>query len=387
MRLRFRFICAGLNLTILAVLAIDVHAWFGSDSSRRSPLPEASAQAAAGKLAKEVYGDEFAAAKTSAKKRELAQKLLSKAREIENDLPGRYVLLRLSRDIAIQAGDFETAFLAVEQIGRFFDVNVLDLKREVLVKLAALARTPAEHKPLAEKYVALLDQAAGDDDFQAATQLGPLALDESTKSGNQGFARQVRQRVAEIEDLARNYEKLKAATALLDKAPDDPEANFAVGSYLCFAKGRWDEGVPMLALGKDPALKAITIKELDGVKTAQARLALADQWRDLAEAQPAAVKKPMRERAVFWYRESLPSLTGLMRSKALMRIKELAPEEFASFIRPPVSDRPAERTGPGSGEWPAQRWPPLASQRRRCPVRCRVATSGTRDGRPEEGGW
>ena len=90
---------------------------------------------------------------------------------------------------------------------------------------------------------------------------------------------------------SRSYEKVKAATALLDKVPDDPEANLTVGSYLCFAKGRWQDGVPMLALGKDPAFKAVAIKELDGVQTAQAQLALADQWRDLAEVQPAAVKQ------------------------------------------------------------------------------------------------
>ena len=61
------------------------------------------------------------------------------------------MLLRLARDIAVQAGDIETAFLAVEQIDQFFAVKALDLKREVLVKAAALARTAAEHKAVAEK--------------------------------------------------------------------------------------------------------------------------------------------------------------------------------------------------------------------------------------------
>ena len=329
---------------------VDLHAWSGSGLSRRNPVPEATAEAAAAKLAKEVYGDEYAAAKTAGDKRQLARKLLSKAGESENDLPGRYVLLRLSRDIAIKAGDIETAFLAVEQIDHFFTVNALDLKREVLVKATALASTPAEHKAVAEKYVAIFNEAAVNDDFQVANQLAPLALEECAKSGNQEFARQVRQRVAEIEELSRNYENVKAATALLDKTPDDPQANLTVGSYTCFAKGRWEEGVPMLALGKDPALQAIAIKELDGAKTAEAQLALADQWRDLAEAQPAADKKPMRERALFWYRKSLPDLTGLMRTKAAMRIKELAPEEVASLIRPPASGRLAGTANANNGE-------------------------------------
>ena len=137
------------------------------------------------------------------------------------------------------------------------------------------------------------------------------------------------QRVAESEEFARRYEKVKAARARLDKSPDDPDANLAVGSYLSFAKRRWEEGLPMLALGKDPVLKAVAVKELDGAKTGKAPLDLADQWRDLAEAQPAALKKPMRERALFWYRKSLSGLHGLMKSKAELRIKEIAPEEVA----------------------------------------------------------
>ena len=62
----------------------------------------------------------------------------------------------------------------------------------------------------------------------------------------------------------------------------------------------------------------------------------------------------MRGRALFWYRESLPGLTGLMKSKAAMRIKELASEEVASLIRRPASGRPAETTNPDSGESPVQ---------------------------------
>ena len=109
----------------------------------------------------------------------------------------------------------------------------------------------------------------------------------------------------------------------------------------------------MLALGKDPALKAVALVELEGAKTAQAQVELADQWRDLAETQPDAVKKPMRERALFWYRKSLFDLTGLMKSKAEMCIKELAPDEVASASgrRPPAG-------------WPRRRTPTAAMRRR-----------------------
>jgi hypothetical protein len=340
---------AGPSLAVLALLATDLYAWLDGNPSRKNPVPEASALAEAAKLAKDVYGDEYAAAKAPAEKRQLARKLLVKAGEIENDLPGRYVLLRLSRDIATQALDIETAFLAVEQIDRFFAVSALELKREVLVKSAALARTPAEHKVLVEKCFVIFDQAVANDDFPVATQLGPLAIEESPKCNDQILARQVPKRIAEIEQIARNYEKMKAAMALLDKVPDDPEANLTAGGYLCFTKGRWEEGIPMLALGKDPALKAVAIQELDGAKTPQDQLDLADQWRDLAEAQPAAVKTRIRERALLWYRRSLPGLAGLAKSKAELRIKELGPKEVAIQVSSAASNRSAENAKPPSG--------------------------------------
>ena len=218
MRPRSQFVCVGLTLALLALLVIDLHAWFGSPPSGKNPLPAASAQAAATKLAKEVYGDEFTAAKTSAQKGQLARKLLAKAGETENDLPGHYVLLLLSCDIAIQAGDVETAFLAVEQIGRFFDVNASEFKRDILVKSAAAAQAPAEYKAVTEMCVAVLDQAAGNDDFQLAAQLAPLAAKGSAKCKGHDLARQVRLRIAEIEELGRGYREFKAAAAGLDRA-------------------------------------------------------------------------------------------------------------------------------------------------------------------------
>src|SRR5271166_3978890 len=107
----FPAVRVGLSLTIVALLATDLHAWFDGDAERKNPLPEAAALAPATKLAKELYGPDYDNAKTPAEKRRLAGKVLAKAGELGNDLPGRYVLLRLSCKIATQAGDADTAFL------------------------------------------------------------------------------------------------------------------------------------------------------------------------------------------------------------------------------------------------------------------------------------
>jgi len=78
-----------------------------------APVPSDAAQQAAVRLIEEVYGKEHAHAKTSTAKTALANKLLKEAAESE-DLTNRYVLLRVARDMATQAGDAETAVRAVE---------------------------------------------------------------------------------------------------------------------------------------------------------------------------------------------------------------------------------------------------------------------------------
>jgi len=57
----------------------------------------------------------------------------------------------------------------------------------------------------------------------------------------------------------------------------------AVGSYRCFMRNQWNKGIPMLALGNNPALKDLAVKELKGVTDAgeQAKLEmLGGTWRE-----------------------------------------------------------------------------------------------------------
>ena len=94
-----------------------------SEPSAKNGVPDDDAQQASTKDIKEIYGDEYKNAKTPAQKKALARRLLQKAIETEKDLPGRYVLLRLSRDIATQAADGTTAFLAIAEMAKTFAIE------------------------------------------------------------------------------------------------------------------------------------------------------------------------------------------------------------------------------------------------------------------------
>ena len=69
---------------------------------------------------------------------------------------------------------------------------------------------------------------------------------------------------------------------------------------------------------------------------------VADGWWDLTESLPAAARRQVGRRAVFWYSEALPNLSGLSLTKARNRIflsaVELTPVVVAAlwflFVRP-----------------------------------------------------
>ena len=99
-----------------------------------------------------------------------------------------------------------------------------------------------------------MDQAVGKDNFAVAEQLDKLALVEARKAREKELIAQAQGRIIEVAEITKAFETAKAAKATLEKTPDDPEANLAMGKYFCLVKGDWDKGVPMLALGQDGPL-------------------------------------------------------------------------------------------------------------------------------------
>ena len=72
---------------------------------RRAAEPSAEAQEEAMKLARDLYKDELAKARTPEEKQALAKKILDQAEAAANADAGTFVLFRLARDISAQALD------------------------------------------------------------------------------------------------------------------------------------------------------------------------------------------------------------------------------------------------------------------------------------------
>jgi hypothetical protein len=295
-----------------------------------APVPDAKAQAETTKLIKEVYGHESAAAKTVEQKKALAEKILRSAKENEKDLTSQFVLLRLSRDVATQASDCETAFLAIEEMGRTYQIDALDMKAEALKKCAATATAVDQQESVAAKAAEVSDEAIVKNNFPIAKQLNEVVLGEAKKAKDGSLAKRFSERGAEIIGIANAYETAKKAMATLEKNPTDPDANLIAGKYICFVQGDWQHGLPMLALGSDPTLKTLADEEAKGIASSEEQIKLGDSWWDAAETTKGAEKKPMQRRAEYWYYKTLPGLTALAKDRIEKRLRRVIRITFDS---------------------------------------------------------
>ncbi len=306
----------------LAVTVVLAYAMATQAQDQRSPVPSAAAQRKALTLVREVYESQYAEAKTPGRRESLAGEMLKRARETA-DLPNKYTLLRVARDLSIQ-GNGTTAFLAVDEMATTFQIDRLAMNTDVLAQLAAMAKTSLHNKAVAEKAVELIEPALAADNFTLAGRLADLGLTTAEKSRNATLLKQLAALGDEVQDAAAAYATVKVALAVLQAKPTDPDANLAAGKYYCFRKGDWDSGLLMLSLGSEAALKDVAIREIEGAPDVADQMALGDGWWSLAETASGDEKSAMLLRAGRWYKTAETKLTGLDKAKVGKRLEEIA---------------------------------------------------------------
>jgi hypothetical protein len=308
------------TLVLLGPGAIDA----APETGRRA-VPDSAAQAKALSLIHDVYGKEYEQAKTSEQKTALARKLLAEADKAKAEPASYFCLLRVARDIAIAAGDAGTALDAVARLAAAYDVDALAMKVEAVEGAEKAARNSAQLKAVAREAFGLMDEVVAADAYEQAEQLGPLAGAGPRRGHDYPLARQIAARLNEVKTAQQEYQAVAGAREVLNKSPGDPDANLAVGRYLCLVKGDWQTGIPMLALGSDAALKALAVKELKSPDTTDAQVELGDGWWDLGQSKKGPEKQALMRRAGAWYGRARANLNpGLIQAKVEKRLRDIA---------------------------------------------------------------
>ncbi|MCY3022999.1 MAG: hypothetical protein NTW87_28820 [Planctomycetota bacterium] len=288
----------------------------------RLPIPPAAALAETERQIKDIFKEEYQK-KGTAEREELARRMLKLAGESKNDAFAYYVALRESKDLAVSAGDLETAFSAIDALASAFVADEAALKTAALAAVARSAATPE----IAEKAFAvgfgLLEHLANDTQYDAALKLvGPLD-DLARRANKPELAKAVAARLKDLRAAQAEWAKVKPSLDRLKANPDDPEACLTVGRYHLATKGDWERALPLLAKCSAPAFKEAAARDLLGPETATAQADVCDLWWALTGKESGPLKTALQVRAAHWYSQACDGLAAARKQQTEKRLQTL----------------------------------------------------------------
>lgn len=305
----------------------------------RLPVPPESAQQEAEKTIREVFKEDFAQ-KNPAALFKFGQLLLEQARQTPDDPSSKYVLLREAANVAARSGNPRTAMEALEAMGKAFKVDGLALKEASLAKLESTVIRPEDAHALAEAYLTAVDEAAAQERWESAQKSAQGAMAAAKRSKDVTLLLKTDARTKGVSEEKAARDRAAKAEEGLRTHPEDPALNRERGEYLCFVKGDWGQGLPRLAKGSDPVLRALAARDLAAPGDLARRVEIADGWWDLAEREKVSARRvQLQKRAVTWYQAGLPEATGLLKVKLEKRIAQVVPPAKAE---PKVAPLPAD---------------------------------------------
>lgn len=292
-----------------------------AEGQDKTAPPSPEEQAAAEKLVKEIFKAEYSK-KGPADRQALAKQLLKQGTQSKDDVKVQFVLFREARDMAAQAGDPATAIAAIDELSKQFSVDAPGMISATLTLAAKSAKTNEDFKTLVGASLKAIEGALRADDFDTAEKYAALAVQHARRAQDIPLTSRVAAKSREITETRARHEKLRKARETLTTSPDDPAANLVVGQFLCYVKGDWGQGLPLLAKGADATLSSLAQKDLGNPSDIPGEMAVGDGWWDLSEKEPSPAKERLKERAGLWYANLAEKVTGLNKSKVDKRLIE-----------------------------------------------------------------
>lgn len=279
----------------------------------KSPVPNAADVATAGQRLKQLFGKRFEEARDDQAKSALASDLLNQAATLQADPAAAFALQSACINIASSAGNFELAVKAVDQRVGQFDVNSIDENYEFLTKFAA---TNSNRNPASIDGVSYLKRAfpviyatCVNDEYDRSQELVKNAFKFVNEPRTSPLSKALTRLKSQLTNAQRQYNTAKESLASYREDSSDIAAGLTFGRFLCFIKGDWERGLPLLAKSDSRELKLVAEMDLKKPTTNSDKIALGDEWWRLGEAAKTSLyREACRERAAFWYRDTLASL-------------------------------------------------------------------------------
>ncbi len=210
----------------------------------RKPVPAKADQAKSRQLMREAFATELAD-RSVAGRRKLAANLIAEARKVPDNPSDQYVLLGGALDAGRECGGIAVCIEAADMMGRTFQVDALTVKGDALSRAnLAVAESPTALNENLLTGLALVDQLLVTEDFATASHLCATML--SAAGNNASLRNALQQKARDVTAAKLLRDRVAQSVERLHASPGDPAANLAFGSYLCFSRADWQNGLPML---------------------------------------------------------------------------------------------------------------------------------------------
>ena len=291
--------------------------------AKKLPVPAAAEQEKIAKQLNELYKTSQPSPKDSA----TAHELYDVATKGGSSPAERYMLLMKGAEIAAAAGDLNLSLHGVDTLDADYDIDALEVKQQLLDKFIAAGKPDqvAVAIPTAEH---LVEQAVAADRYDVAVMLATSASKAVAKSKiatHKEVEERLARRCRDIHLMEPIYAAATKARESLKTNSTDPEANLTVGRWLCFYKGDWTTGLPMLAKGSDEKLKSLAEQEIKTRGDADQQAQVADAWWDQSQDETEISRESLRLHAGTIYQSAMPNLRSALKKAAIeKRLTEIA---------------------------------------------------------------
>ncbi len=305
--------------------------------AKRDPVPPVKELTVAQEKLREIYREKLAFAKTEPYKSKLASEMIDTAAELKADPAGAYVLQQAAMTLAVEAADASVLLKAVDQRIARFEV---DSFQENLKWIQAFGEATASRDaslvrgdPIVQRAIPVIYAGIQADEYMSASSVARIA---NRLTGNQignVFSRLLTRLRSQLGSARREYEQSVEFLEQYRIDPEDKAAGAAFGRFLCFIKGDWETGLPLVAEGPSGDLTEVARMDLRGGRTAAEQVAVADAWWELSERGNGIYRQGAQDRAVLWYQQAYERLPeSLDRLHVKNRLQEAGQTEGRSPI-------------------------------------------------------
>ncbi len=298
------------------------------------PVPGESQLTAANADIRATFASQIKAAETPHEKQHLGT-VIDEAALQTGPPAARYAMLKTALEIFTEAGDFDGAMSAIDQMLGQFDISELEQRLPVMQKLEPLLYRPLDLVAMADQAETLIETALMQEDFAAAGMACDLCQKLSKDLRNINMTRKFSLKRDEIETLRDQHPTLVLARERLRSEPDNEKASEFLGRFLCFGNGQWNKGLPYLVHCEDAELRTLAAADMQPRATAAELQSVAERWWEFsiaAENQPM-VMRTTRQRAIDCYRRAFAhGLSGPAKAAAERRIASAQEDPSSAFV-------------------------------------------------------